>query len=167
MLNKEQKKEVVKRSGELLEKSHNLILVDFSRISAEAMRKLRKSIRDKNSQLKIIKKRILGIALNRAGADFKPEDFKTSVGTVFVSGEMTDVAGDLYKFGKENEGFKMLGGYDLQSKAFVDEETINRIGQLPSREILLAQLLGMFTAPMRKFLIVMNEKGRMSLESSK
>lgn len=143
-----------------MEKNRNLILVDFSRVSAEAMRKLRKAIKSKQARLKIIKKRLLGLVLKNAGVDFDHARFKTSVGAVFVSGEMIDVAGDLYKFGKDNEGFKMLGGYNLQTKEFVDEAMVNRIGQLPPREVLLGQLLGMFTAPMRKFLIVLNEKSK-------
>ncbi|KKU15238.1 50S ribosomal protein L10 [Candidatus Wolfebacteria bacterium RIFCSPLOWO2_01_FULL_45_19] len=160
MLTRKQKEESVKHGKELLQKSRNLILVDFSRAPAEAMRRLRRVIKDKQSQLKVIKKRLLGLVLKAAGADFDSAKFKTSVGAVFVSGEITDVAGDLYKFSKENEGFKMLGGYNLQTKEFVSDELLNRIGQLPSREVLLAQLLGMFTAPMRKFLIVLNEKGK-------
>ena len=160
MLTRKQKEELVRQSGAFLQKSRNLILVDFSRAPAESMRKLRRTIKSKQAQLKIIKKRLLGLVLKNAGTDFDSSKYKTSVGAVFVSGEITDVAGDLYKFGKENEGFKMLGGYNLQTKEFVDEALMNRIGQLPSREILLGQLLGMFTAPMRKFLIVLNEKNK-------
>lgn len=160
MLTKTQKKEIVKKGSELLKESRNLILVDFSRTPAEAMRRLRRAIQDKKSQLKVIKKRLLGLILKEAGTDFDPAKFKTSVGAVFVSGELFDVAGDIYKFSKDNEGFKILGGYNLETKEFIDGAMIRRIGQLPSREVLLGQLLGMFTAPMRKLLIVLNEKAK-------
>jgi large subunit ribosomal protein L10 len=160
MLTRKQKEESVKQGGELLQKSRNLILIDFSRVSAEAMRKLRRAVRNKQSRLKVIKKRLLGLILRNAGVDFDSAKFKTSVGAVFVSGELTDVAEDLYKFGKENEGFGILGGYDLVTREFIEGATINRIGQLPPKEVLLGQLLGMLTAPMRKFLIVLNEKSK-------
>ena len=47
---------------------------------------------------------------------------------------------------------------------FFDAETVEKIGQLPSREILLAQLVGMLSAPMRIFLYVLDQKSKQTVE---
>lgn len=160
MLTRQQKTEIIEKGKKLLARSKNVILVDFSRTSAEAIRRLRSTLRTKESPLAVIKKRLLKLVFKNIGVDFNADQLKTSVGAIFVSGDLSHVAGDVYKFGKENEGFKILGGYDTATKEFVDAATVNRIGQLPPKEVLLAQLLGMFTAPMRKFLIALNEKNK-------
>jgi ribosomal protein L10 len=61
----------------------------------------------------------------------------------------------------EKKGFKILGAYDLSDKNFIDAETVIKIGKLPTREILLGQLVGVLSAPIRMFMYVLNEKSKM------
>ena len=51
----------------------------------------------------------------------------------------------------------MLAGFDLSSATLFDAVQIKRIGQLPPREILLAQLLGMLQAPVRSLAYTLSE----------
>ena len=55
---------------------------------------------------------------------------------------------------------KILGGYDLSSKQVVDAKTVVYYGQLPPREVALAQVLGMLVAPIRGFMHILNEKSK-------
>jgi len=41
---------------------------------------------------------------------------------------------------------------------------VKRIGQLPSREVLLGQLAAMLTVPIKKFMFVLNEKAKQTVE---
>jgi ribosomal protein L10 len=112
----------------------------------------------------VIKKRLVDLLLKKRGVE-APEQFKTSVATVFVS-DMESASASVYKFfkalekEKKVEGVKMLGGYDVKTMAFIPKETAIQIGSLPPREVLLAQLLGMLAAPIRSFLYVLDQKSK-------
>jgi len=160
MLTKKQKELVLEKGKEMIGGSKNLILVDFSKTSAQEMRVFRQALKEKAAKLQVLKKRLLKIILNEKGIEFDSSSIKAPVGTIFLSGQIEDTAGEVYKFGKGKDGFKILGGYDLDSRSFINAEQITEIGKLPAREVLLAMLLGVFTSPMRKLLFVMNEKSK-------
>lgn len=54
----------------------------------------------------------------------------------------------------------------MSAKNFLDAERVKFIGQLPSREILLGQLVGMLVAPIKMFMYVLNEKGRITAKQT-
>jgi len=53
------------------------------------------------------------------------------------------------------------GAYDMEGKVFMDAVTTKKIGQLPSREVLLSQLVGVLSAPISMFLYILTERGKM------
>ena len=53
-----------------------------------------------------------------------------------------------------------MGGVQVAEKQFVPASDVIRLGQLPSREVLLGQLVGMLVSPIRSFLFVLNEKAK-------
>ncbi len=164
MLTKQQKTEQIKEISELLKNNRILIFTDFSGTSVEDLKKLRGSLAvAAGAKLKAFKKRLLGIAFKESGFDFDPNQFESQLATVFSDKDIFEIAGPVYKFFKEVEkkGFKILGAYDLAAKNFIDAETAKRIGQLPPREVLLAQVVGMMAAPIKMFLRVLNEKAKM------
>lgn len=173
MKTKLQKSEELKKGKELFKKSGVLIFSDFTALSAEHMRKLRKELKAIGAELLVIKKRLLQLILKESGVDFDLTQFKSSVGTVFSPGNAEKISGPVYGFfsklnipdGKE-KGMWMahiLGGYDIKAKAPIGAEQIVFIGKLPPREVLLSQLLGMLAAPLRSFMYLLQEKSERSL----
>lgn len=162
MKTREQKKQIIDETEKLIADSKNIFFVDFTGISDTDMKILKKSLREMGAKIKIIKKRLLRVSLEKKGVDFNPEQFEAQVATIFYSNELSDVASPVYKFFKENEkkGFKILGAYDLSGKSFMDESFAKMLGQLPSREVLLGQFVGMLAAPIRMFLYVLDQKSK-------
>ncbi|PJA41832.1 50S ribosomal protein L10 [Candidatus Wolfebacteria bacterium CG_4_9_14_3_um_filter_37_9] len=163
MLTKSQKLQQIEESKDMLKQSRILAFVDFSGTTVEDIKKLRRLLSSVGAKLKVFKKKLLRIALKDSGFDFDPEQFDLQVGTVSSQGDISEIAGLIYKFSKEikNKKFKILGAYDLAEKNLFDAAMVTRIGQLPPREVLLGQLVGMLVAPMRMFLYVLNEKSKM------
>ena len=157
MLTREQKTKQIEEGEKLLAQSQSLIFVDFTGTSVENMKKARRSLKGLGAKLQVIKKKLLRIAFEKKKIDFNPEQFESQLGTVFSENEIVSVAAPVYK-----SGLKILGGYDLSAKSFLDAERVKFIGQLPSREILLGQLVGMLAAPIRMFMYVLNEKSKRS-----
>lgn len=155
-----QKSEEIEEGKKLLSGAATLIFTDFSRTPAEEIRRLRRSLKDIGAAFKVLKKRLLRIVLKENQIDFDPKSFESQFGTVFAPGEISEPASLLYKFSKGKE-FKILGGYDLKEKTSLEAEKIKLIGQLPSREVLLAQVVGAIVAPIKAFLYVLSQKSKM------
>jgi large subunit ribosomal protein L10 len=170
MKTKAQKSEELKRAKELLQKSQALIFADFTKVSAEDIRKLRTELKKSNGSYLVIKKRLLGLLLKERGMDMDLKKFKISVGTIFSEKGIDSVAGPAFKFfsglevpegGEKNMWVShLLGGYDVKGNAPFDATQVVAIGRLPSREVLLAQVLGMFTAPLRSFMYIVDQRSK-------
>ncbi len=155
----------------LFEKSEALIFADFTKITAENLRKLRIELKKSNANFLVIKKRILSILLKEKGIDVDLKQFKTSVGTIFSEVDSEHIAGPTFKFfsgieipeGEAKDIWikKILAGYNITAGTAMNAEDIIYIGKLPPREVVLAQLLGMLAAPIRSFLYILDEKSKM------
>ena len=154
---KAQKTEAIKGSEKELKDSKFLVFADFSKITNEELKSFRRLIRPINAKFSVIKKRLLKLALKNTGVEFDTKQFGGQMGTIFAKGDISEIAGTAYKFAKEKAEFKLLGAYDLAKKLFLDKAEVTAIGRLPSREVLLAQVLGGITGPMRKLLVGLNE----------
>ena len=170
MKTKAQKGEELKKAKILLDKSHALIFADFTKISAEDMRRFRNELKKNGANFLVIKKRLLSLLFMERGIDADLKQFKISVGTVFSEKGVDMVAGPAFKFfsglevpegGDKQMWVKhLLGGYDVAGNAAVDAAQVVFIGKLPPREVLLAQLLGMLAAPIRSFLYLLDQKSK-------
>lgn len=176
MKSKTQKQAELAKAKDLLAKSSALLFADFTKVSAEDVRKLRAELKKNGAHLLVVKKRLLGLLFKDAGIDAGLKRFKASIGTLFSERGTEAVAGSAYKFfaglevpegGDRNMWTShLLGGYDLAAKAPVDAATIVMIGKLPPREALLGQLLGMIAAPIRSLLYVLDQKAKVAQTQS-
>lgn len=163
MKTKTQKTEQIKQAEQLLAKSRFLVFTDFTGLSVAGFQKLKKSLKMGLNVFQVVKKRLLKIAFKNKGVDFDPVQFDSQVATLFSGQDLTDIAAPIYKFSKEVKNvFKILGAYDLANKKFFSADEVKFIGQLPSREVLLAQVVSVISAPLRKLLFVLNEKAKRS-----
>ncbi len=171
MKTRAQKEAELANAHELFDKSEALIFADFTKITAENLRKLRTELKKSGANFLVIKKRILSILLKEKGIDVDLKQFKTSVGTIFSEVDSEHIAGPAFKFfsgmevpeGEAKDVWikKILAGYNITGKTPMDAEEIIYIGKLPPREVVLAQLLGMLAAPIRSFLYILDEKSKM------
>jgi large subunit ribosomal protein L10 len=171
MKTRAQKETELANARALFDKSQALIFADFTKITAEDLRKLRMELKKADANFLVIKKRILGILLKEKGIDVDLKQFKTSVGTIFSEADSEHIAGPAFKFfsgmevpeggAKDMWIKKILAGYDINGKVAMDAEQIVYIGKLPPREVVLAQFLGMLAAPIRSFLYILDQKSKM------
>jgi large subunit ribosomal protein L10 len=169
MKTKVQKKEELAEAKKLLEKSSALIFADFTKVAAEDLRRFRRELTQSGAKFLVIKKRLLGLLLKEKGIETDLKQFKTSIGTVFAEG-LEGGAAAAFKFFKGLEVPEgqpkdvwtkhLVGGYDVLAKTPVEAAQVLFIGNLPPREVLLAQLLGMLAAPIRSFLYVLDQKSK-------
>ncbi|MDD4931260.1 MAG: 50S ribosomal protein L10 [Candidatus Colwellbacteria bacterium] len=154
MLNKKEKGEVIDSAIADIAKARSIVFIDFTGVKTGDLNAFRKSVRTVGGKMTVIKKKLLRVAFEKAGIDMDPEIFESQVGTIISSEELYIVAAPAYKFAAA----KILGGYDLDAKRFVSAEEVELLGKLPSREVLISQVVGMVAAPLRSFMYVLKER---------
>lgn len=161
MLTKAKKKEHVELSGKKIKASKNVVFVDFSGVSTPDINALKAELRKVGGEYKVVKKRLLKIALKEAGIEFDPSSTKSAVATVYTPTDLTAVASPIYKFTKElakrKIDFKVLGAYDAEAKKVLTTAEFTVIAKLPNRETLLAMVIGAMTGPLRAFMYIASE----------
>lgn len=156
MLNRSEKKEIISQGVIDVKESQSLVFLDFTGVQTGKLNAFRGQIRQVGGHFDVIKKRLLKLILAKANVAIDPETFDGQVGTIFAPVDIFNVAGPVYKA----EGFKVLGGFDLVGQKEVSVADIIMMGKLPSREVLLAQVVGTIAAPLRSFLYVLNERAK-------
>ena len=78
---------------------------------------------------------------------------KRPVAIAFAMEDEVSSAKEITLFAKKNEAVKILGGI-LESKA-ISVEAVKQLASLPTREQLLAQVVGTISAPLTGFVNVM------------
>ena len=86
------------------------------------------------------------------------KELKGEIGVTFGYEDQVEPAKTLIKFAKENETFKVLAAI-LAGNVLNDKQVI-ALAKLPSREALLAQLVGVLQAPIRGLAVVLQANTR-------
>ena len=154
MLTKNQKIELVKELTEKIKAAKSAVFVDFKGLKVKDSTQLKKSLRAAGVDFTVVRKTLLDIALKNAGIE--GVSVKTMEGQVAVSLSDTDeVAGAkiIDKFAKTNENIKLLGG--VLGKQVMNVAEVKALAKIPSKDELLAKLVGTLNAPISGFVNVL------------
>ena len=144
-ISRQRKTELVAQYVEQLKESQGIILADYRGLTMSNLNTVRRALHPVSGKFQVVQNRLLALALQEAGMSL-PEDWligPTAVG--FCYGEVPPVAKALTDAAKDLEGLRIKGG--LAGKSVVAAEQVRIIADLPSREVLLAQVLGTINAP--------------------
>ncbi|MFH1405577.1 MAG: 50S ribosomal protein L10 [Patescibacteria group bacterium] len=150
---KEQKQQIV---DELSDKLGNLKSAVFTSISGYTMtdaNDLRQKGKEQGIELAITKKTLLLRALEKQGISVSKDSLEGSVLTSFGYKDEVAPAKMIAGFIKGREQMQILGG--ILEGAFVDAQSIKILAQLPSKQELLAKVVGSINAPVAGFVNVL------------
>ncbi len=158
-LTKDQKKKILDDLKEKLEKQKALIFVDFTGLKVKNLSDLRKKLKAAANELKVAKKTLFNLAFKEKGLEMKTKELQGEIALVFGYEDYMSPAKMVYQFSKDNPNIKILGGF-IENE-YKEAEEIITLAQLPSQEVLLAQLVGSISAPVSNFINVLqgNIKG--------
>lgn len=145
----EQKQKQVAEISEKLSSSCAGVVVDYKGINVADDTALRKELREAGVDYFVVKNTLLGRAIE--GTDLA-EMKNVLEGTTAIAISKEDhvaAARILKKFADEHENFSIKAGF-LDGKC-ISLDMIDSLAKLPSREVLLATVLGAFQAPMAAF----------------
>lgn len=145
----EAKQAVVAELSERLKNSIVGVVVNYKGINVEADTKLRKELRENNVKYTVVKNTLLKRATGEVGLSDMDTVLEGTTALATSDDDYTAAARILNNFAKKNNFFEIKSGF--MDGAVVDIATIEGLANLPSREVLLANVLGAFQAPIASF----------------
>ena len=153
-LSLEQKQAMVSEVAAKLQGAQSVIVAEYRGLNVERVTQLRSKARKSGVWLRVLKNTLARRAVK--GTPFEKLSDKM-VGPLMYGISQDPVAGAkvLSEFAKENELFVIKAG--AMPNAVMSAQDIKALSQLPSREELIAKLLGTMQAPVTKLVRTMNE----------
>lgn len=157
-MNRTDKTESLELIKDSFSRAQAVIFADYKGVTSEEMNSLRRSMRGKNVRLAILKNNLIRVALKGSAKSDALEKLSGPTLASFAFGDPVELAKGLTDFAKKVEAFSLKDGF-LGDKV-VSEAQIKELATLPSKEVLVAQLLSVLQGPMRNFLGVLNAAQR-------
>lgn len=145
----EQKQQIVKELSEAIQDSVAGVIVDYKGITVADDTVLRKELREAGVDYRVIKNTLLGRAIEGTELEGIKSVLEGTTAIAISKEDHVAAARILNKFAESHENFNIKAGY-LDGKE-IDIETIQSLAKLPSREVLLATVVGAFQAPIAAF----------------
>jgi large subunit ribosomal protein L10 len=145
-ISKERKTELVEDYVDKVNRSQGMILADYRGLTVAAMTDLRQRLREVDGAFQVVKNTLFKRALQEAGIPVPEEHLRGPVAVGFCFRDPPPVAKVLVDFAKETQILEIQGA--LLGARFIDKDAAKDLADLPSRDVLLAQLLGAVQGPM-------------------
>lgn len=151
----EKKQQVVADLSEQLKNSVAGILVNYKGITVADDTKLRRELREAGVKYNVIKNTLIKRAADDAGLEGLDSVLEGTTALATSENDYVAAANVLVKYAETSKTFEIKSGFMDGKVISVDE--INRLAKIPSKEVLLAQVLGGFLAPLSSLAIVLNQ----------
>ena len=137
-----------------LASAETVIMADYRGLTVKEMSQLRANMRDLGVEVKVYKNTLAQIAVRELELPNMDSLLEGPTAFVFAEGDPVASAKALTAFMKEHKALEIKGGF--VQNAIVDADGIKAIATLPSREELIAKLMGTMVNPVRGFMSMCN-----------
>jgi large subunit ribosomal protein L10 len=144
-ISRDKKEELIAEYIQQLNDSEAIIITTYRGLKVSDLQELRKRIREADGGFAVVKNTLAQRALAEVGLPVAEEMLTGPVGIGFCNHNITGVAKAITGYAKTNELLVIKGG--LVGNQVVDETAVRNLADLPSIEVLRAQLLGVISAP--------------------
>lgn len=152
----EMKKTVVAEIADKFKRAASVVVVDYRGLTVEEVTELRKRFREAGVEYKVYKNTLVRRAAQEVGGMDQLDDVNL-VGTNAVAIGYEDPiapAKIISGFAKEHPKLELRMGF--VEGEFYDRDKIEALSKIPSREELIAKLLGSFKAPVSNFVYMLD-----------
>lgn len=156
-MNRIEKNDLAKSLQEKFDKAQVALFADYKGLTANQADGLRKQLRAQNVEVKVLKNNVARL-VSKDGhlGDQAKQVMDSVVGPTLVAfayGDPAAAAKVLHKFAQDNQALKIKDS--LFGKTKLEASGVEELARLPSREVLLAKMLGSMNAPVSNFVGVL------------
>ena len=150
-----EKASIVSDLSEKLNRSPFLLVADYQHMKVDQFGELRNRLAPAGAEVRVVKNSFLKRAMSDSGMPDVGDKLTGQTAIVLGENDLAPVAKILKMFAKE---FKIAAlKIGVVDKTILSTSDVEALAELPSREILLSQLLGLLLAPATRLVRVLNE----------
>ena len=150
-----EKASIVSDLAEKLNRSPFVLVTDYQRMKVDQFGELRNRLAPAGAEVRVVKNSFLKRAMSESGLPDVAEKLSGQTAIVMGQKDVAPVAKILKAFAAE---FKMAAlKIGVVDKSVLSTEEIETLADLPPRDVLLSQLLGLLLAPATRLVRVLNE----------
>jgi len=153
-LQRSEKETIVGAVSARLKEAEVVVLTDYRGLTTAQVNKLRRNLRDSGAEFRIVKNTLMLRAFEAAGITPPAELLVGPTALALLFEDLSGPAQALRECATETELLAIKGG--LMSGKLIDAATVKALADLPSRDELLAQVLGVFAAPLQQYVTVLS-----------
>tara|TARA_A100001015_G_scaffold300936_1_gene387070 strand:- start:165 stop:692 length:528 start_codon:yes stop_codon:yes gene_type:complete len=153
-----QKKTKVDDLTEQFKSSDALFFTEYRGLSVQQLQEFRHSLRESNASYVVIKNTLIERMFNNEGVDYPKELLKGPTALVISKQDCPLIASKMYRFHKDNDALVVKGGY-LDGQ-FLSINDVKMLSKLPSRDVLIGQLVGGLKSTISRFVMSMSSPMR-------
>lgn len=143
------KAQIVEEIKEKISSSQSMVLVDYRGLNVAQLTELRKRYRDAGVDYKVYKNTMMRFAFKELGLEDFNEYLKGPSAVAFGMNDPVSAAKVSTEFAKTNDKLEIKAG--IVDGKVISAEGVKSLAELPPREVLIAQVLGGFNAPIQGF----------------
>lgn len=152
---RQQKQQDLQSYIEKVGKAKGLVFANFDGLKVKEIEALRQKCREAGIDYLVAKKTLMKLAFKEAGIkDVDPKTFAKGVASVFGYEDEVAPAKIIGEFAKTHEALSPIGG--ILENNFIDQSKVIELSRLPSKQELLAKVVGSIQAPVSGFVGVLS-----------
>jgi large subunit ribosomal protein L10 len=153
-LNRDQKTEIINALNETFSKAKFAVVADYRGLKVTELEKLRKNLRENDAQIQVAKNTLLRIAVKGTAYENLSEFFSGTTAVAIGFNEPVGPSKALTAFATEFNAFSIRTA--VLDGTLLSADDVVALSKLPSREELLAKLLGTMNAVPTGFVRVLS-----------
>lgn len=150
----QQKQEVVNDIYEKLSAAKGVIFADYRGLTVDQDTELRRALRNSGVNYQVVKNTLTKIAADKLGLEELDPVLKGPTSIAYSQEDPVAPAKVMNEYAKKFDKLELKAG--IVEGKIIDENGIKSLADLPSREVLIAQVLGGLNAPITGFVNVLN-----------
>jgi large subunit ribosomal protein L10 len=152
-LNRTEKSELVEKLHDDLNKSGAVFVTDYKGLTVEKITQLRDGIRQAGGKYQVVKNTLLKLAAEGTDAKGLNPLLKGPTAIAVALADPVALAKTIVEFSKKNDQLEIQGG--VLGTQFLTVTDVKDLAGMPSKEVLLARVLGSMNAPASNFVGVL------------
>ncbi len=157
---RQQKEETLKSLVNNFTNAKSAVFINFDKLNVADINAFRRSVRKAGMDYTVAKKTLLHKALKEVqlDQDVDVSKFERGVATVFGLTDEVAPAQVVDTFAKDHEAMSILGGVMKENPAgqkFLSVDSVKALAKLPTKDVLLAQVVRTIQAPVSGFVNVL------------
>jgi large subunit ribosomal protein L10 len=131
-----------------------IVFSDYRGLNVEEVTELRNKLRVPGVEFKVLKNTMMRFALKNAGFEEVANQVEGPNAILFSNDDVVTPAKTMFEFTRQHPNLEIKFGI-LEGQTIATDK-IKALADLPSREVLVAQVLGTMQAPITSFVRVLN-----------